>query len=371
VTRLVIDARLAGHSGIGVYLEHMLPRIVERLIAWRPVVLARSATCAGLASHLGAGAEVVAWDTPPLGPSNLWRAPWALRPSDLLWTPHFNVPLRGSAPLAVTLHDVLPLSAPRLAGFGRSVPVRLWLRAIRARARVVFCVSEFTQREVMARGGLGASRVLVTPLGVDRQWFGTASGHRSGDGDAAQPTIVFVGLLKPHKNAARLLRAFDRVKSSLPHRLLLVARHDQLRNVDRAAMSMVRRLGDRVELVADLPLPDLVAQVASAQFLALPSLHEGFGLPALEAMAAGTPVLAARAGALPEVCGDAAAYCDPLSVDDIARGLVLLAGDPALRARLAAAGRVRAAAFTWERCAAGTAEALEVELCRLRVGKAS
>ncbi len=368
MTRLVIDARMTGHSGIGVYLEHMLPRIVERLVAWHPVVMARSAVCARLASHIGDRAEVVAWDVPPLRLSNLWRAPPAVLPGDLLWTPHFNVPLRGSSPLAVTLHDVLPLSAPRLAGFGRSVPVRLWLGAIRARARVVFCVSEFTRREVMARGGLGASRVLVTPLGVDRQWFGSEATvpHRSGDDDAVQPTIVFVGLLKPHKNATRLLQAFDRVKALIPHRLVLVARHQQLRNVDRTAMSMVRRLGDRVELVGDVSLPDLITQVRSTQFVALPSLHEGFGLPALEAMAAGTPVLAARAGAMPEVCGDAAVYCDPLSVDDIARGLVLLAGDPALRARLSAAGRVRATAFRWERCAATTTEALEVELCRLK-----
>ena len=372
VTRLVVDARLAGHSGIGVYLEHVLPPVIERLASWHPVILVRSASCARIASQVGTRGEVVAWDVPPLGLSNLWRAPPAVGPRDLLWTPHFNVPLFGSAALAVTLHDVLPLSAPQLAGLGRSVPVRLWFGAIRARARVVFCVSEFTRREAMARGGLGAARVLVTPLGVDRRWFDTeaTAPHRRAEGDAAQPTIVFVGLFKPHKNLTRLLHAFDRVKAQIPHRLVLVARHERLRHVDREAMSLVRGLGDRVELVSDLPLAELVARVRSAQFLALPSLHEGFGLPALEAMAAGTPVLAARAGALPEVCGEAATYCDPLSVDDIARTLALLAGDPALRARLAAAGRARAAAFTWDRCAATTVEALEVELRRLRAEKA-
>ena len=141
--------------------------------SWHPVVLVRTASCARLASQVGTRAEVVAWDVPPLGLANLWRAPPAVGPGDLLWTPHFNVPLCGSVPLAVTLHDVLPLSAPRLAGLGRSVPVRLWFGAIRARARVVFCVSDFTRREVMARGGFGAARVLVTPLGVDRSGLAT------------------------------------------------------------------------------------------------------------------------------------------------------------------------------------------------------
>ena len=102
----------------------------------------------------------------------------------------------------------------------------------------------------------------------------------------------------------------------------------------------------------------MIAHVRAAQFAAQPSLHEGFGLPALEAMAAGTPVLAGRAGAMPEVCGDAALYCDPESEDDIARGLLALAADPPLRARLAAAGRARARVFSWERCAATTAAAL-------------
>jgi glycosyltransferase involved in cell wall biosynthesis len=152
------------------------------------------------------------------------------------------------------------------------------------------------------------------------------------------------------------------VKTRIPHRLVLVARHEGLRHVDRDALRLLRTLGDRVALVSDLPLAELIACVGAAEFVAIPSLHEGFGLPALEAMAAGTPVLAGRAGALPEVCGDAAEYCDPRSVEDIARGLLSLASDPPLRARLAAAGRLRASIFTWDRCAETTAKALEAAL---------
>jgi glycosyltransferase involved in cell wall biosynthesis len=353
MTRLVIDARLSGHSGIGVFA----------LRAWRPVVLAPSMAQTDLASRLGADADIVAADIPPLGFRNLWSAPGVATCRDLLWIPHFNAPLVGTTPLAITLNDLLPISAPRLAGRGRAVPVRLWLRAIRARARVVFCISEFTRGEAIALGGLDPIRLAVTPLGVDRIWstVPTAAPHQH-DGDVPSPTIVFVGLLKPHKNVARLLQAFDQVKARIPHRLVLVARHEGLRHVDHDAIRLLRALGDRVALVSDLPLAELIARVGSAAFVAIPSLHEGFGLPALEAMAAGTPVLAGRAGALPEVCGDAAEYCDPWSVEDIARGLLTLATDPALRARLAAAGRSRASIFTWDRCAETTAEALEAAL---------
>jgi len=368
MTRIVIDARLAGHSGIGVYLDQMLTRVVPRLAPWRPVILAGGASFAELASRLGAAAEVRPWNVRPLGIGNLWSIPPIAGPRDLLWTPHFNVPLVGRTPLAVTLHDLLPLALPRLTGPGQSVAVRLWLRAIRSRARIVFCDSAFTRREALARGALDPTRVIVTPLGVAHPWQALPPEIKPpmrGD-DAARPAILFVGLLKRHKNVTRLLQAFDRVKARIPHRLVLVARSRGLRGVDPEAQRWIRALGDRVEQVEDLPLPDLVMRTRAADFAVLPSLHEGFGLPALEAMAVGTPVLAARAGALPEVCGDAAAYCDPLSVEDIARALLALASDPSLRTRLAAAGIARAACFSWDRCASATADALDTELGILR-----
>ena len=178
--------------------------------------------------------------------------------------------------------------------------------------------------------------------------------------------MIFVGLLKPHKNVARLLRAFARVRDRIPHRLVLVARHRDVRNVDRDALALAAKLGDRVELLDEVPFAELLARVRAAQAAVQPSLHEGFGLPAVEAMAAGTPVLASRAGAMPEVCGDAALYCDPESEEDIARALLALGTDATLRARLAEAGRRRAHQFSWDACAATTAIALAGALTALR-----
>jgi len=367
MTRLVIDARLAGHSGIGTYLEAMLPRVVPRLAAWRPVVLTGTANRDALKQRLGHDADVRVWDVAPLSVGDLWSVPPAVEPGDLLWTPHFNVPLRGACALAVTLHDLLPLTAPAFAGRGRSLPVRAWVRAMRKRARVVLCDSEFTRGEALRLGGLDPARVDVVPLGVNPEWLAAGIGGSPTTGDpAGPPTMIFVGLLKPHKNVLRLLRAFARVRDDIPHRLVLVARHRGVRHIDEAALALAAQLAPRVELVHDLPLPELIARVRSAQFAVQPSLHEGFGLPALEAMAAGTPVLAGRAGALPEVCGDAACYCNPESEDDIVRALLLLAGDAALRTRLAAAGRIRARAFSWDACAEATATALAACLSDLR-----
>ena len=358
MTRLVIDARLLGHSGIGTYLAELLPRVLPALAQWRPRAITTRDGRDEVAALVGPHAELVFSSVPPLSARDLVFAP-RLGPRDVLWTPHFNVPLRSDAPLVVTLHDLLPLTAPDLAGRGRSWPVRAWMRAIRARARSVLCVSEFTRNEAMRVGGLDAGRLQTTRLGADAAWFAAGSSTRV---PAKPPTIVFVGLMKPHKNALRLLQAFARVRDRIAHRLVIVGRHSGIRNVDRAALELAATMRDRVDLVEDLAFSDLVALVASAQFAVQPSLHEGFGLPALEAMAAGVPVLAGRAGALPEVCGEAAVYCDPTSEDEIARSLMLLAGDEALRRRLSAAGRERAQLFSWDTCAAATINALTAAL---------
>ena len=363
MTRLVIDARLAGHSGIGTYLREVLPRVLPHLASWQPVVLAARANRDDLAARVGRDAEIEVWNVAPLSFTDLWSKPPRVGPHDLLWTPHFNVPLRGSCALVVTLHDLLPLTLPRLAGVGRSLPVRAWLRTIRERARVVFCVSHFTRGEALRLGDLRPDRVQVTPLGVNPEWFaGLPKEASPAPAGASAPTMIYVGLLKPHKNVLRLLRAFARIRDDIPHRLVLVADHRGVRNIDSAALALAARLQPRVQLVEHLPLPELIARVQSAQIAVQPSLHEGFGLPALEAMAAGTPVLASRAGAMPEVCGDAALYCDPESEDDIIRAMLVLAGDSALRARLAAAGRARARTFSWDACAATTTGTLSAIL---------
>jgi len=352
--RLVIDARMLDYSGIGTYLANVLPRVLSRCLALNPVLLALPGELAHATAIAQTSAEVREWAAAPLSVAE-WRPPPAGAAGDLWWAPHFNVPLWPRLPLVVTLHDLLPLSA----GAGRwplhtRLAVRAWLRAVRRRARRVICVSEFTQRQAIELGHLDAATTSVIPLGVDPGWAAGASQRAAG----APPYLLFVGLVKPHKNLRGLLSAFESIASMIPHRLIVVGRHTGLRGVDAAALAAAERLAPRVELLENVPQQQLADLVAGADLLVQPSFHEGFGLPPLEAMAAGTPVLAARAGALPEVCGDAALYCDPASAADIGRRILEAVGDEALRKRLRERGLARARTHTWDACAEATAEVL-------------
>lgn len=352
--RLVIDARMLEHSGIGTYLTHVLPGVLTRCAELNPVVLTLPGLLPRAAALAPAATTVLPWAAIPLSLDERQSPPIATA-GDLWWAPHFNAPLNSRLPLVATLHDLLPLAD--VGGrwpLQQRLAVRAWLAAIRRRARHVICVSEFTRSEAIRLGNLDAARISVVPLGVDSDWTAAVKPRAPG----AAPYLLFVGLVKPHKNLRGLLSAFEAIASTIPHDLVVVGRHTGLRGVDDAALTQAGRLAPRVRVLESVSRSRLVELMTGADLLVQPSLYEGFGLPPLEAMAAGTPVVAARAGALPEVCGDAALYCDPSSAADIGRAIVEALRDTSLRTRLRERGRERARRYTWSACAAATAAIL-------------
>jgi glycosyltransferase involved in cell wall biosynthesis len=172
--------------------------------------------------------------------------------------------------------------------------------------------------------------------------------------------VLWVGTLQPRKNVAVLVEAFRRAVADgdLPHVLVLVGAEGWLADAPRGATGA----GDRVITPGALARGPLRALYAGAELFAFPSLHEGFGLPALEAMAQGTPALLSDVPALREVAGDAAAFVDPADVDGWAARIVALLGDADERTRLAHAGAARAREFSWDRCADRTIAVYEEAL---------
>jgi glycosyltransferase involved in cell wall biosynthesis len=283
--------------------------------------------------------------------------------ADVLHSPHYTTPLANPAASVVTLHDATfftdsPLHSPVKARFFRA-----WTRAALRRATLCIVPSEATACELQRVAGAHPKRLHVTYHGVDPERFHPptleeAEAVRRRLNLHDQPYVAFLGALEPRKNVPSLVRGFTTACRQRTRRpaLVLAGQPGWDSRVERALQAVPHRI--RVIRAGYLPFGELAGFLGGADVVAYPSMGEGFGLPVLEAMACGAAVLTTRRLSLPEVGGDAVAYCG-VDAPDIAAGLTGLLDDPGRRAALSAAAQRRAKEFTWAASAAQHRDAYE------------
>lgn len=287
-----------------------------------------------------------------------WEAAhWRL---DLLHAPVYVGPLAGRCPLVVSIHDLSFFRYPELFRPANRRYLQPFTRATARRARVVLASSQSTGRDVVEILGVPDERVRVVPLGVgDRMRpvddAGALERFRR-ERDLPARVILYVGTLEPRKNLVTLVEAFARLagRPGFAHTLVIAGGKGwYYEEIDAA----VDRLGLRGRVLFPGYVPDgeLRLWYAAADLFVYPSLYEGFGLPPLEAMACGTPVVTSDASCLPEVVGDAGLLVPPRDVDALAGAMGRVLGDEDLAARCRALGRERAGRFSWAECAGRTA----------------
>jgi len=324
--KVLVDDRWFGETGIGRYAREILQRKPER----------HSVAC------LNRG----------------WRisnpvTPWLLGAAanrggaDLFWSPGFMPPALCRIPYVVTVHDLIHLhyGSARHRFYYDQV-----IRRLLSGAASVLTVSEHSREEILEWSGLEADRVRAVPLAASPAFSAGTERFEPG-----YPYILYVGNRRVYKNLHRLIRAFAAGCRDTGIRLALSG------DPDRDLLDLIGRLGlgERVVFLGRIAEEALPAVYRGALALAYVSLYEGFGLPPLEAMACGTPVLASNVTSLPEVVGDAGLLVDPLDVEEIAHGLSRLTEDGALRSELVRRGQERVRRrFNWEVCATSTWEVL-------------
>ncbi len=290
--------------------------------------------------------------------------PWLVRRdrADLLHGQGFTLPLLAGCRSVVTIYDMTWFSHGSTHETVKALYFRTLIPASLRRARHVLTISDSARADLLQRFPQLADRVTTTLGGVADVFYQPAPRATSQpilarygiDG----PFILSVGMIQPRKNLPRLIQAFAQLRrdAGVPHRLVVCGgkgwQFDEV-------FATVEALGlaSSVVFTGFVPDEDLLHLYATCDAFAYPSLYEGFGLPVVEAMAAGAPVLTSDNSSLREVAGDAALLCDPSSVDDIADKLRQLIEDRALRSELVQRGRARAQRFTWLETARHTLDA--------------
>jgi glycosyltransferase involved in cell wall biosynthesis len=292
---------------------------------------------------------------------------------DLVHFPANMVPARLHCPSVVTIHDMMVEHMPEaydplfLAFFKRFVPP-----SARRAARII-TDSEFSRQDIVRYCRVSPRKVHVAHLGVAPGFAAqdprTARAYIEQQyGVDARPIVLFVSELNPRKNVANLVRAFAELRRSPgnPECQLLLVGEKRDPTYCEQLVALINREGitSDVRFMGYVPFEDLSAFYAAASVFAYVSLYEGFGLPAVEAMMSGVPVMASNRTSLPEVVGDAGVLVDPDDVSGMAGGLRALLTDDGLRSRLIATGYKRSEMFTWERTAQITHRVYEQALER-------
>jgi len=277
---------------------------------------------------------------------------------ELFHSPHYVIPVWKICPTIVTIHDLIHLLFPENLPFkGAYLYAWVMLKNAVYKSDRVITVSENSKHDIVEHLRIPEDKIVVIPNGVNKAFHPVEDKEKIDEVKKRYSTgerfLLFVGNLKPHKNIERLLRAIKLIRNR-NLRLVIVGG-----GKITPPLKEIITQGDLLARVSFLPYLDeetLNLLYNASEALVFPSLYEGFGLPPLEAMACGTPVIASLVSSIPEILGNAAWYVEPRNIESIAQGIEKVVSDSKLKEHLKKLGRERASLYTWENTARRTLE---------------
>ena len=353
--RVAIDVRKIHDFGVGTYLRNLLDQL-SRIDKQTEYVLFSRRGDLGLAKNLGQNFRTLLDPSPQYSigeqvsiPLNILRSG-----AEIFHTPHYVLPALSARRSVVTIHDCIHLIFPQYLN-GRLARLyargAFWL-AVR-RANRILTVSESSKRDILRFFQVPEERVTVIYNAIEDHFYEdpapeTVSKVRERY-QLNDRFIMYAGNIKPHKNVERLLDAFFLLRQNRSYRdLKLLVTGSEISKYSTLRRAVHRyNLHQHVRFLGYQPVETLSVLYRLAEVFVFPSLYEGFGLPPLEAMACGTPVVVSNVSSLPEVVGDAGILVNPYAADSIAEGIQAALDNNSLRARLSSLGIARARSFSW------------------------
>ena len=345
------------HGGVKVYTENLLPRLFRADAPHQYVLLYQNPALRG--TYVGyPRVEEVAIPVPGTVPWDQMAAAWAARryALDLLVNLKFTAPLVCRAKTIFIMHGSEWFTIPDAFQWYDRLYHKMCVPLYCRRADAIVAVSRKVKQDVVAFTGTPPEKIVPIYNGFDPRLFRPQEHPELTEEVRRQyhlpeKFLLWVGQIYPPKNVERLLQAFKLIAPDIPHQLVLAG---EPRWRSTAVWRLTESLGlqDRIRFTGWVPHEDLAILYHLAALFVLPSLSEGFGIPLLEAMASGCPVVTSETGSPHEVVGDAAQLVNPYDVSAIAHGMAMVLSNPALRHTMIARGLARARLFSWERCAA-------------------
>ena len=354
--RVAIDARKLHDFGIGTYIRNLL-RQLARIDRETDYVLLSPQTDLDIAAQLGPNFRTVLEPSPNYSLREQIHVPWVLRRErpDVFHAPHYVLPPAVPCRSVVTIHDCIHLMFPQyLPNKAAYAYARVSMWAAVKRSNCILTVSEASKRDILHFFNVAPEKIVVVYNAIDDHfWLTPPEEEVARVRESYQldhQFVLYVGNIKPHKNLVRLIEAFDELRRSGPEELKLLIIGDEISKLPSLRRAVHRhKLHKHVRFLGYVSDGTLRILYRLASLFVFPSLYEGFGLPPLEAMASGTPVVTSNQSSLPEVTGDAAVLVDPYDVSSIVDGMRRVLTDPVLAANLRRRGPERAREFSWPR----------------------
>jgi glycosyltransferase involved in cell wall biosynthesis len=361
--RVAIDARKLHDFGIGTYIRNLL-RHLARIDHDTEYVLLCGEADLGVAAQLGPNFRAVLEPSPNYSIREQIHVPWVLRRErpDLYHAPHYVLPAAINCHSVVTIHDCIHLMFPqylpnRMAyAYARA---QMWTAA--HRSDCILTVSDASKRDILHLFNIPPEKIVVVYNAIDAHFSVTpppdAVSRVRERYQLDHRFVLYVGNIKPHKNLVRLIEAFNELRTGDLEDLKLLIIGDEISKLPALRHAVHRhKLHKHVRFLGYVPDDQLAVLYRLAAVFVFPSLYEGFGLPPLEAMASGTPVVVSNVSSLPEVVGDAAMLVDPHDIESIVDGLRGVLTNPARAEEMRRKGLERSREFSWERSVAQTLE---------------